>query len=255
MAGILTYPELTRVDSLARIVHAYRARDFSKDLRTLYPALFLSRFSGASYRDEFWNTNLGHYPWRLDPIGLGSSSLQTTVANHPGIIRLAQNGANTGGSFWIGFASSILLQGLEQTELIFNMVATAALVIRFGFGDNFTAAAAPTDGVWIDIAGATITGKTRNNGVESTTGTSYASSAATWYHAKIALNSDASRVDYTLYNAAGAILWTDNLTTNIPRVAGRELSHGLHAYKTTAGVVGLVDLDFMNLRMPKGLSR
>lgn len=256
MSKVSTHTELTRVDPRALLLQAYRGRNYSKQIGKLYPAIFLSRFTGGAYRNDFWNTIQTCYPWDLNVIGAGTMAQQTSVANHPGITRFSQNGANTGARIWMSYASPILISGLERTELIFQLQTTSALVLRFGFGDNFNNAAAPTDGIWIDIAGATLSGKTRNNGVESTTGTTYASATATWYRAYIVVNADASRVDFYLYNSTtGLQLWTDNLTTNIPKVAGRELSHGMQAYKTSAGVVALVDVDFMNLVLPQGLDR
>ena len=62
-------------------------------------------------------------------------------------------------------------------------------------------------------------------------------------------------VTYTLFDAAGASLWTDTTTTNIPTAAGREVGAGVTAYKTTAGTVNLIDIDYMNAYEFNALTR
>ena len=121
------------------------------------------------------------------------------------------------------------------------------ILIRLGFQDSLTSTA-PTDGVWINIAATILSGKTRDNGSESTTGTTYTLSASTWYRAKIAVNSDATEVMFILYNAAGQQLWDNNgtpLTTNIPTASGRETGHGVVAWVGANLERALINLDMM----------
>lgn len=112
------------------------------------------------------------------------------------------------------------------------------------------------DGVYLSISTAGVaTGVARNNNVATTTATTYTLAASTWYHVRIQLNSDASRADFYLYDESGNLLWTDNVTSNIPTAAGRETSHGIKSYKTTVGTVEIMVLDYISLFLPKDLTR
>lgn len=265
MGKISAMTQLTSVDPAAQIVVAYRGKNYKRNLTGMIVDVMQNRFSLPTFRNEFWNSSSdlpagpgspGQYPWKYYAIGAGTLTQGVSIANHPGIVTMRSGAAaNTGMAFWMGYASDILLQGEEFTELIFSVPVGTNIASRFGFGDNFSAAAAPVDGVWIDIAVLTLSGKTRNNSVESTTGTTYLLTAGTWYRARIVVNATATRVDFTLYSMAGAVLWTNFLTTNIPTTTGRETSHGLHSYKTAVTATNLIDLDFMSLRMPKLLVR
>jgi hypothetical protein len=193
-------------------------------------------------------------PWLGVLISSGSLNPSVGAPNHPGIIRCGSSTTQySGGTFYLNGAG-LLLAGGETTELVFRVITTTNTTVRFGFQDVFSSTV-PVDGAWINIAGTTLTGKTRSNSVESTTGTSYTITANTWYRAKILLNGDATRVDFYLYSEAGTQLWRDYLTTNIPTAAGRETGHGVVA--TNSGIAGepLLDLDYMNLSIGRSLTR
>ena len=137
----------------------------------------------------------------------------------------------------------IRIAGAEHSEFCFKTGTLLNIRVRLGYQDSLTNAA-PTDGVWIDISGVTLAGKTRNNGAESTTGTSHALAINTWYRAKIAVNNDATLITYILYSAAGVVLWTNTLAANIPTAAGRETGHGVVMY-VAAAVARTFDVDMM----------
>jgi hypothetical protein len=100
-----------------------------------------------------------------------------------------------------------------------------------------------------------ILGKCRSNSVESSTASTFTLTTGTWYRAKIVANSDASRVDFYLYSEAGALLWTDNLTTNIPTGAGREVGHMAGAFNTGTTATPLLWVDYMYLLIARTLTR
>jgi hypothetical protein len=104
--------------------------------------------------------------------------------------------------------------------------------------------------MWQDPATGIIYGRTRTNSVGSTTGTGYQLITNTWYIAKIIVNADATRVDFYLYNEAGALLWTDFLTTNIPTASNTDLGHGTIATNSGTTAVNLVDYDLLSLLVP-----
>lgn len=230
-------------------------RDIAIPVGNIPSEIYLNRFTGGVYKDDFWNINEFHYPWRFQIVGVtGVLSAQTTIANHPGIVRFGANGATTGYMFRAGGTeNNILIEGGEVTELIINFVTSANLVLYFGFGDNFNTSAIPTDGIFINVAGTTLDGRARNNGSQTITGTTYTISTGTWYRLSIIVSADASRVDFYVYDASGTQLWTDSVTSNIP--TQRVTSHGVLALKTNAGAANLVDLDFMSLIFGKQLIR
>jgi len=146
---------------------------------------------------------------------------------------------------FVTFGDCILIAGAEHSEFCFKTPANLTNVrVRLGYQDLFTNAA-PTDGVFIDVSGTTLEGKTYSNTNTSTTGTDYTIVVDTWYRAKIAVNGDATEVIFILYSAAGTQLWSDTLAANIPTAAGRQTGHGVVAWTEAAAVQDLIYLDMM----------
>ncbi len=194
------------------------------------------------YTDFFSKEDDANDPWIGLAFGGGSATVAGT-SNHPGIIKFTSNVTNSGYRF-LTAVNCILIAGAEHSEFCFRTGAVQLNVrVRLGFQDSLSAAL-PTDGVYIDVSGVTLTGKTRNNGAGSTTGTSHALAANTWYRAKIAVKNDATLVTYILYSAAGVVLWTNTLAANIPTAAGRETGHGIVMY-VAANVARTFDVDMM----------
>ena len=191
-----------------------------------------------------WIVATGSHGWGTTAVGAGTIAGIEDVASHHGIVQASQNGADTGHSMRIPTGSTLLLQGGEYCSGVFRLQNTTNCEYRFGIHDVIGVAVDATDGVYISISGTTLSGKTANNSTRSSTGTTYTVSTATWYRMKVVVNSNATRVDYYLYDAAGALLWTNNLTTNIPTASGRGVGIGFTGYKTTAGTVALFDLDW-----------
>ena len=192
-------------------------------------------------------------PWRGAAIATGTISVNST-ADHPGIIEITSSTSADSGYYLITAIAAFLIAGTEITEFIFQVPTTTNTVIRLGFQDSF-AATLPTDAVEISIIGTTLDGRTYSNTTTSTTGTTYTITATVWYRGKIVVNSDATRVDFYLYNAAGTQLWTDYLTTNIPTGAGRNTGHGVLAINTGTTAYNICDLDFMNVYISRTLTR
>lgn len=258
MPKISAYPDFADESAYAILV------DGGVNYKMRLDALIASAYSSRSYAgmvaEEFMNyrTEISSdqpLPWIYTAIGAGTSGYQNGEENHPGIARITSNGANTGASVWMGFDSNILLAGEEETDFIFKIPVTAGNNVLLGFGDDFTTIGAHTDAVYLTIGAASMTGRVKNNTVTTVTATSYAITENVWYRGKIVINSDASRVDFYLYDESGNLLWTDNLTGGLPTAAGRELTHGVKAYKVSAGVDDLIYLDYMSLFMPRALTR
>lgn len=183
-------------------------------------------------------------PFTSTAIASGTIAQVASIANHPGIYRITSSASLNSGRD-IALSGSIFLAGLEVCDSIINLVATTNLLAYTGFSDAVPNSA-PVDGAWINISGTTLTGKTSNNSSTSTTVSSYAVSAGTWYRTKVALNSNATLVTFTVYDASGNVLWTDSLATNIPTTAARLTQCRLAAINTAGGSANMVDVDFLS---------
>lgn len=211
---------------------------------------------------EFLGQNAGNMS--VDPfmgIAITSGALNNptsggvfTSPNHPGVIKLTGSSSANSGYCIRSATNSILIGGGEHFECIFNL-NLATTTTYMGFHDSATVAE-PVDGAYMALYGSsTIQGMTSNNSTRGTTSTKYTLGTSTWYRASVVVGSSATRVDYTLYNDSGTVLWTDNLTTNIPTGAGRECTVNLTTTEASGGSLDLMHLDFLAFAMDKDLVR
>lgn len=182
-------------------------------------------------------------PWTAGTIAGGTKAGISGLANHPGILNfLSSTTANSGYRFAIE-ADAILLAGKESTELIFQMKTNDDTRVKFGFIDTY-GSGDPVDGVWLDILGGVLTGKTANNSAISTTGTNFNIVADTWYRMKLFINNAVNLVTYSLYTCADdTIRWTNTLAANIP--TARVTGHGIIATHSEEFVVSIIWVDMM----------
>jgi hypothetical protein len=203
------------------------------------------------YMHDFLNPNATTVdPWFGVSVASGTFALPSgvTLTDHPGVQSLKSSTTTNSGYFIMsGIYMMEGLDGDEITNLVFHPNVLDSVTTRFGFHDA-TTVTAPVDGAYFEVGpDSVLWGKTMNASSGSTTGTSYTLAINTWYRLKLVVNAAATRVDYYLYNAAGAVLWTDNLQTNIPT---GYLGHGLITTKahtgTGAGIV-LLNIDYMDV--------
>jgi hypothetical protein len=210
----------------------------------------------VGYACDFWNPTAsdGNTPFYGIVISNGYSAQVVGDSDHPGIVNLCSGTNANSGYLWRVYPTSTLLAGNELFEAVFQLVTTANTTVRLGFTDTGSATP-PTDGAWIEINGTTLDGRTATNSSSSTTDTNYTMTASTWYSVAVVVNSDASRVDFILYDSAGATLWTNNLTTNIPTTTNRET--GVSTIATNSGTtpVCLIGLDYMSFSIRRLLNR
>jgi len=198
------------------------------------------------YSDFFGSSSAINPPWDGTTISGGTAEVGTGEANHPGILRFYSLGgtANSGHSLLTHY-TPIIIAGREHSEFVFKTPASLSNVYgRFGF-QNSKIVTLPTNGIYINMVGTTLTGKTRKVNAESTTGTSYALSVNTWYRAKISVNDDVDLVTFSLYEMVvgeQVVRWTNTLATNIPTGA---LGHGVVMYSSGTDEVVLTYLDMM----------
>jgi hypothetical protein len=195
--------------------------------------------------------SVNNFPWFSLAISSGSEQPGTGTSVHPGLTRLVSSVNANSGFYIILSTGSILLAGSCKSICCHRPVTLAGTTRHHGFHDA-TSVTDPVDGAWIwqNPATGIIYGRTMKNSAGSTTGTGYQLVTNTWYTEVIVVNSDASRVDFYIYNDAGALLWTDNLTTNIPTAAGRELGHGIVVTNSGTTAAVLDEVDFLRITLP-----
>jgi len=133
--------------------------------------------------------------------------------------------------------------------------ARTTQTIRFGLLDQIDHTT-PTKGAWLEIVGngtnLVITGKTVNGGAISSTDTTYTAGINTWYSVRIHLTS-ASSVAFTVYNAAGSILWTNALSTAVPTTA---VGFSIIGYDSSSDVATiLLEIDYYSFEINRALIR
>jgi len=213
--------------------------------RPVYSTDFLD--NGNSSAGGFWTAS-AISGGQLDSMLSGSGS-----ANNPGIAGIDTNSGGSGAGYRIGGSNSVGIYGSETYEIIFQPRATN-IIARMGFLDSGSAGGAPQDGAIVELSGTTLSGKTYNGGATSTTGSTYTTTTNTWYRARIAVNSGATSVSFTLYNMSGTQLWTNSLATNVP-TGGTVSGVGMNAVSTNATNNLLMQLDYMSVWWDKDLAR
>lgn len=213
--------------------------------------LVASKFPGI-YTDFLQSASTT--PWTPGSISSGTNATQLGTANHPGIVRVSSASGANSGYFYSSGSAAIVLAGGETVEVVFSPVAAglATLVSYLGLHTSGTVTP-PTDGAWIDLAGATLSGKTNDNTGAATTGTTYTVTAGVWYRGKVVVNADASRVDFYLYTADGALVWSDYLTTKIGKI--RTQGCLFSAVSTGSSAVALMDFDYVSFEIDRTLVR
>lgn len=184
-------------------------------------------------------------------------------ANHPCIVSILDSTTSGGGAFYsAGPNSGILLQGGENTTVIFRTTVSAGKVNvthRFGFLDSATTAE-PTDGAYMQFnisypnsaAGNVLYAMTTNNSVRtsSAVNTTYSFANNTWYIANVALSLDGTIAYFKLYNETGNLLWNTSIGSNIPRSSGRETSQKwISMQSTTDSASTIAELDYMDFKI------
>lgn len=195
-------------------------------------------------------------PWSLATISNGTLTDVVPTAEHPGVLQFSSSTTPNSG-YRIHLAQlAFILGGTEKCDIILKPKTLADTTIRAGFHDS-TTSGAPVDGCYFHLNPATakITGRTMDNSAASTTGTDFQAVTNTWYHLVVELNADATRVDFTIYDEAGAVLWTDNLTTNIPTGASRACQCTVVATNSNSSAVALLELDLVSVQISRTLAR
>ena len=195
-------------------------------------------------------------PFNLTVISTGT--ITTTPAagvvdlNHPGVLLVRSSTTANSGALFSTTTVYVRIGGGEQFDCVFRTPAALAnLTYRMGMQDAVTSADS-IDGCYFEMTGGTgvITGKTANNSVRTTSAAIATLAVNTWYHARMIVNANATAVDFYIYDMAGAVLGTVQITTNIPTASGREVGiTGVFTNGTTTAV-DIVNLDFVSYQYP-----
>lgn len=248
MPKIGNYTEQSPANADSELIHSKVGETKKSKLKNLPFLPFVGKM--VPIQVEFLSQNADtNVPFVSRAITSGTFSQLDTEDAHPGIWRITSAaGANSGGMFGLHNASAqtgeMILFGGEKAEFVIRLQTTSNITMRFGFHDENTLAANPTDAAWINISGTTLTGQTRKAGSGSTTSTSYTVSASTWYRLLVDINEAASLVTFYVYDMSETLLWSDSLSANIP-TAGTDLRAG--AIKTTAGATAILDIDYISM--------
>jgi hypothetical protein len=162
--------------------------------------------------DDFLNngTSGGNgSPWTCAAISTGTMP-GGAVTGRSIVVPTSSTSANSG--FECGSGTDQLIGGGETFEMLIEPLTFTNTTVRFGFMSTF-AAAAPTNGCWVNITNAGVLSQSCSKaGTLSSGGLNYSPAAGTtWYRVKITIASTTS-VTTTVYSSAGVVLATDTYT-------------------------------------------
>lgn len=145
----------------------------------------------------------------------GGLSTYTGIFND-GVLLANPATANSGYRWMTG--QLMMTTGLrtQKCRTVWRPIIFTNAQTRIGFHDA-TTSAAPVDGAWIDLTAGVATGKTANNSVSSTTGTSFNMVLNTAYTFDTTINAAGTLATFTISDpSTGAVLWTNTLAANLP---------------------------------------
>lgn len=194
---------------------------------------------------EFLGQGPSEPPWFQTLLASGTVTAGTSVAAHEGVARMnSSTSANSGVVYATG--ASTVLGGGEVASFVFQIPTTTGNQSKLGWSASLTTyAAAPADGVWIDITGTTLSGKVTTGGAGNitTTGTTLTISANTWYYGEIRINTAHTAAFFRVFSMAGAILWENNCATNATSVV--PMMHGVVSVNTGTTAAPMMDIDYV----------
>lgn len=172
-----------------------------------------------------------------------------SLLNRPGMVRL-RSGTSANSGYVIWFSVNNLLIGGKELWMAAGIPSVfAATTTRMGLSDsNITTDA--TDGCYMEVAPTgIIVGKTANNSVRSITPSSFQLVIGTYYKFSIELNADATLATFVVRAEDGTLLWSDTLSTNIPKTPGREAGAGFGAFNSGTVATDSWHLDYQGVEL------
>lgn len=179
----------------------------------------------------------------------------TLSPNHPGVVLFrSSTTANSGWNYNTAVNLIRLAAGATYNLTAWLPASLTGTSIRLGFQDSTTAAS--TDGVYIDFAASSLapTCIARNNSTQTQSVAIATLAVSTWYHFRVEVIS-AVLARCSIWSDAGALLGSQDVTTNIPTASGRET--GVVTTATNSGTVAtdLIAVDHISVSWSTALTR
>jgi hypothetical protein len=188
------------------------------------------------------------YPFDFAVISSGTQAKIASEVNHPGILRISSSTTANSGGYCLTDVTAFLIGGGEIFEVIFQprVTSNTNTTIRMGFLDTTTSTDA-TDGAYFELPANSldIVGKTASNGTRTTSATIATLTVNTWYRCRLEVNSNATQVNFYVYNDSGTLLGSQSITTNIPTTTGKETGAGIIATNSGTTATLLAYFDWM----------
>jgi hypothetical protein len=218
----------------------------------------LTRKNALIIETDFYNTT-SPFAQGLTGTAINSGTIVQIIGepNHPGAVGLRDSTTINGGYRIMTGANVIRLAGGEKAVFVFQINTGRSTSQAFmGFIDNISSSA-PVDGAFLFwTQGTGIVGAARSNNTQTQTASSFTPTNLTWYTAIIEVNSSATLVDFSIFNDAGTLLWTDTVGANIPTASGRETGFGALVTESSVDAgADILILDYMRMEINRTLTR
>lgn len=200
------------------------------------------------FYDDFDGTSLNPYStgWQGGGTG-GTTALINGEAGAPGIFQIGTSTASTNSRFMHRGNTHLLAGGgrivCEWRIRIptLSVIASEAFTLRIGLHDSTSAA--PTDGLWFEYIDNVNSGqwqvKAASNSTATTTNTTSAPAANTWYRLKIDINAAGTSAEFYVDGVS-----VGTVASNIPTGSGRVFGPNAGITKSVGTTARTLDLDF-----------
>lgn len=203
--------------------------------------------------------------------GTGSAAVAGEI-DHPGIVSASDSTTAGGGYIYSTANNAFLLNESEGFTIVLRAPGGKVenTQISAGFIDTAGTIIGNVDGCFFayNLTGlgaasrSTINGRCRTNSVETNTSTNFTATNNTWYVMKGWLgisNGSGQMFNFSLYNGTGVLLWSDNVSTNIPTNSVnlfRQTGLGVAAIQNSTDAASVIlNLDYISYTVNRTLSR
>lgn len=199
------------------------------------------------FYDDFDGTSLNPYSTGWQGGGSGGTTVTSNgEAGAPGVFQLGTSTGSTNSRYMHRGNTHLLAGGgvicAEWRVRIptLSVAGSEAFTLRIGLHDSTSAA--PTDGLWFEYTDATNSGqwqvKASSNSTASTTNTTSAPAANTWYRLKIVINAAGTSAEFFIDDVS-----VGTVTSNIPTGSGRVFGPNAGITKTQGTTARVLDMD------------
>jgi len=212
------------------------------------------RRNGITIFDDMIAITASDYFQKLTFNSGGWSVSTLSNENNPGVIAITSSvtSASSGGSIIPSSTGSprnyAVGVGMQYDLIMRTNALSENVIIRFGIVAGTTNATQPANGVYLRLNNSELVGQTASGSVRSQTSAYNGITEATWYHFRVKMVSESLSV-YELYDMDGTLLWTDNLSTNLPSI-GEGVQPTFIAYNQIAEARQICQVDYISFTYP-----